>query len=282
AVPCDLVKVAVMLPAATAVTVTTSKFCPASTSRSMLGNMLVVELTLNVCGNGPATIGPVMVTGNTAAGSEIRPAWPISCCSNSVALRTEVCISVRLATVPCVFIIWIKPDITMEDTSTKTASDVIVSMSVKPACPFLFMSLRILIVCTLLKRISLQRRQSGLRERGVPKRAANGDGDGDPFHGVRGVYVYRSNLPTAHILPTCRRTASSCGEQVAVGVEVIYISVYGRSRIGTAAVSASACLGIDERHRTARQASSAVVRRRQHGRVAGGIAKLKSQELLHL
>src|SRR5215472_1986441 len=208
AVPCDLVKVAVMLPAATAVTVTTSKFCPASTSRSMLGNMLVVELTLNVCGNGPATIGPVMVTGNTAAGSEIRPAWPISCCSNSVALRTEVCISVRLATVPCVFIIWIKPDITMEDTSTKTASDVIVSMSVKPACPFLFMSLRILIVCTLLKRISLQRRQSGLRERGVPKRAANGDGDGDPFHGVRGVYVYRSNLPNAHILPTCRRTAS--------------------------------------------------------------------------
>src|SRR5439155_765171 len=38
-------------------------------------------------------------------GSEIFPACPISCWSNSVAARTLVCISVRLAMVPWVIII---------------------------------------------------------------------------------------------------------------------------------------------------------------------------------
>src|SRR5215470_8833452 len=97
---CGLLNTAVMLPAETAVTVTTSKFWPASTSNSILENMFCVEVTARVCGTVPAATGPVMVTGRTADGKEIRPACPISCCSSSVALRTLVCISVRFATVP--------------------------------------------------------------------------------------------------------------------------------------------------------------------------------------
>ena len=84
-------------------------------------------------------MGEVMVTGSTAAGSEILPACPISCCSSSVALRTLVCISVRFAIVPCVLIIWMIPDITMEETIRKIAKAVIISIMVKPFCRFLFM-----------------------------------------------------------------------------------------------------------------------------------------------
>src|SRR5215472_1300304 len=103
--PCGLLKTAVILPGFTAVKVTTSKFWPASTSSSILGNMLNVELIDTVWELALAAMGPVMVTGITATGSEILPACPISCCSNSVALRTLVCISVRFATVPCVLVI---------------------------------------------------------------------------------------------------------------------------------------------------------------------------------
>src|SRR5258705_8257385 len=40
-------------------------------------------------------------------GTLMRPAWPTSCCSSSVAPRTPLCISVRFQTVDCDFVICI-------------------------------------------------------------------------------------------------------------------------------------------------------------------------------
>ena len=49
-----------------------------------------------------AATAPVVVT---AAGSAIRPAWPTSCCSTSVAPRMPLCICVRFQIVACVLVI---------------------------------------------------------------------------------------------------------------------------------------------------------------------------------
>jgi len=72
----------------------------------------------------------------TFKGGAIRPACPISCCNNSVALRTLECISVRFVIVPCVFIIRMVPYITMAPTPSSTAIATIVSSNENPAWNF--------------------------------------------------------------------------------------------------------------------------------------------------
>src|SRR5205807_9200197 len=70
----------------------------------------VAYAVMGASGVAPAATGCICQPPAGAAGSEIFPAWPISCCSNSVALRTLVCISVRFTIVPWVFVIWTNPD----------------------------------------------------------------------------------------------------------------------------------------------------------------------------
>src|SRR5215472_9812422 len=75
--PCGLLKTAVILPGFTAVKVTTSKFWPASTSSSILGNMLKIKLIDTVWERAVAIMGPVKVTSKTATRNEKRQACHI-------------------------------------------------------------------------------------------------------------------------------------------------------------------------------------------------------------
>src|SRR6266699_6253588 len=76
----------------------------------------------------------VIWVGPPTGGTAIFPAWPISCWSNSVALRILLCIAVRFATVPCVVVICIIAAITIPATLKRMKSVIIISSMENPSC----------------------------------------------------------------------------------------------------------------------------------------------------
>src|SRR5215475_13749701 len=76
----------------------------------------------------------MLVLKDSPAEELIRPAWPISCCISSVALRTLECTWVRFMMVLCDQVMRIIPAMTVPATITRIASATSISSSEKPFC----------------------------------------------------------------------------------------------------------------------------------------------------
>ena len=99
------------------------------------GNMPVESVTPTVAEAPRPVTAPVKMSGVAGGGTAMLPAWPISCWSNSVALRTLECIAVRFEIVPCVIVIWNITCATMAETESRIPRAIISSISENPDSP---------------------------------------------------------------------------------------------------------------------------------------------------
>src|SRR3990172_1969647 len=244
-----LVKSAViwLLPRFTAVSATVSWFAFESITSCSPTNMPRAELTPRVAVTMVSTgtfTAPVSVA--VSVGSEILPAWPISCCSSSVALRTAACICVLLSTLKFVMDILASPCVITVETMSRMVTATSSSSREKPRCqPFRICGnrCRCMIIFPLGLRI---RHDAGHgRLRSEPASAAN-TGNAPPDLGRYRDQLHRRadgtkgrrtgdvrDVPDAYVKPVCGR-GNSDRQGIAVKVQIIDVVGCRSVRIGTA------------------------------------------------
>src|SRR3954463_392692 len=244
---------------------TVSWFTPRSITIFSSRNIPFVELTVMVVVQ--LTVGPqpvVPLVSVTTTGSEMRPAWPTSCCSTSVAPRIPLCIWVRFQIVACALVILSSAPTAAPDINSMMAMATINSMSEKPECDR---------VCCMriLERLGLQNGQRRRGLAGAAEAARNRRRHRDPFQ-VRGHLL---DLPHALVEPSRRRGGANRGRavrrrraaQVSPLIEVVDVELHGGAGVGAA---------------TDRQAESARRGSGKHARIADLVGVRERHQLLHL
>src|SRR5262249_50526252 len=109
----------------------------------------------------------------------MRPAWPTSCCSNSVAPRMPLCISVRFHTVFCAPVICTSAVVTMLETTSSSPVANSSSMRENPdsSC------LGVTVIPLKLRR--LERHDRRFRDDAVADRRSHHGDDRDLLHTPR-------------------------------------------------------------------------------------------------